>query len=225
MIRVQSFSEAGGHPENEDAFAVRTHPNDSGLWLAFVADGQGGRAGGGPAARLACETAVKSACDCRPKSLLEPATWKGILRTADLAVANDSTAGFTTLVGLCVSGTRIVGASSGDSAALLVNRGGKRVLTAYQAKNPPIGSGSATAVLFAAETGEDWQLLLMTDGVWKYVGWNRIYDMVRRMRGPELSNEMQGAARLPATGLFQDDFTLVTLDGVEAAETDSTAID
>ena len=47
MVRpALSFSEAGGHCSNEDAFAIKQHPLDSHLWLCFVADGQGGRAGG-----------------------------------------------------------------------------------------------------------------------------------------------------------------------------------
>jgi serine/threonine protein phosphatase PrpC len=46
MVSVITFSEAGGHPVNEDAFAVERHPADSECWLCFVADGQGGRAGG-----------------------------------------------------------------------------------------------------------------------------------------------------------------------------------
>ncbi|HVS40227.1 MAG TPA: hypothetical protein VMS17_32010, partial [Gemmataceae bacterium] len=48
MISVLSFSEVGGHRVNEDAFAVQQHPLDPGMWLCFVADGQGGQPGGGP---------------------------------------------------------------------------------------------------------------------------------------------------------------------------------
>src|SRR5438270_11790809 len=103
MVNVQSFSEVGGHRVNEDAFAVQQHPLDSGLWLCFVADGQGGQAGGGPAARRACQAALAAAAGCPPERLRDPPTWSGILKLADEAVRNDPIAGFTTFVGLCVS--------------------------------------------------------------------------------------------------------------------------
>src|SRR5438094_669762 len=143
MVGVQTCSEVGGHPLNEDAFCVQAHPFAHDCWLCFVADGQGGQAGGGPAAELACRTALAVALVCRPERLIEPSTWPGILRQADAAVAADPAAGFTTLVGLCVYRGRVVGASSGDSAALLSSGDDARELTAGQQKNPPVGSGAA----------------------------------------------------------------------------------
>ena len=120
MVRVQSHSEVGGHLHIEDAFAVQLHPRDPGMWLTLVADGQGGQAGGGPAARLACRAALDAAAGCPPDRLRDPVTWSGLVKQADATVHADPAAGFTTLVGLCVSRGRVVGASSGDSAALLV---------------------------------------------------------------------------------------------------------
>ncbi len=38
MIRVLSFSEAGGHAVNEDAFLVEPHPADGACWLGCLAD-------------------------------------------------------------------------------------------------------------------------------------------------------------------------------------------
>jgi hypothetical protein len=57
--------------------------------------------------------------------LIDPAAWSGILRRADAAVAADADAGFTTLVGLGVYRGRVAGASSGDSAALVVKCNGR----------------------------------------------------------------------------------------------------
>src|SRR4051812_31992058 len=104
MLTVDTFSEAGGHPENEDAFAVRQHPIDPGVWLCVLADGQGGQAGGGLAARLACRVVTDSAVALSPGRVDDPRAWSGILRKADEAVRADPAAGFTTLVGLCVAG-------------------------------------------------------------------------------------------------------------------------
>jgi hypothetical protein len=54
MVRVHSFSEAGGHHLNEDAFRVQAHPLAADCWLCLVAGGQGGQAAGhsGGAARV-----------------------------------------------------------------------------------------------------------------------------------------------------------------------------
>jgi len=212
MVSVQSFSEAGGHPQNEDAFAVQQHPLDPELWLCFIADGQGGRSGGGAAARLACQAALEMAARQPPDRLDEPAGWSGIVRSADQAVEADRVAGLTTFVGFAVVRGRVVGASSGDSAALLVT--GDRVveLTAGQRKNPPVGSGIAAAVPFAAALDSDWRILAMTDGVWKYVGWDRLVAAVRRESGTALVTELQAMARLPVGGGLPDDFTVVVLE-------------
>jgi PPM family protein phosphatase len=212
MIDVQSCSEVGSHLLNEDAFRVQAHPLDPDCWICVVADGQGGQAGGGPAAQLACQTALAAALGCRLDTLVDPLTWSGILRVADAAVASDPGAGFTTLVGLCIHRARVVGASSGDSAAFLVSGGKAMELTAGQKKNPPVGCGAAVAVPFAATAKEPWRVLVMSDGVWKYVGRDRVVEVASRMGGGDLIAELQQVARLPGNGQFQDDFTVVVLE-------------
>ena len=92
-------------------------------------------------------------------------------------------------------------------------------LTARQHKNPPVGSGVASPVTFAETPSPPWRLLVMTDGVWKYVGWERVIDAARREHACETVAELQHAARLPGSGLFQDDFTVVLLDGDDRAGT------
>jgi serine/threonine protein phosphatase PrpC len=213
MVSVQSFSEAGADHSNEDAFALRQHPLDPDLWLCFVADGQGGRAGGGPAAQLACQVGLDAVIRCPPERLGEPPVWSGVLRTIDEAVRADPTAGFTTVVGLCVRRNQVIGASSGDSAALLVTATRTVELTAGQRKNPPVGSGMAVPVPFAATPDKPWQVLTMSDGVWKYVGWDRVIEAARRDRGAALVAELQRSARLPGSGRFPDDFTVVVFEG------------
>src|SRR5437879_13392618 len=106
MIRTYSFSAAGGHPVNEDAFVLHQLPREEGYFVA-LADGQGGRAGGRRAAQLACQTAAARFAACRD--------WNESLTAADAAVAADREAGFTTLVGLCVTANRVGGASCRES--------------------------------------------------------------------------------------------------------------
>ena len=168
MVAVHAVSEAGGHPVNEDAYLVRPHPASAECWLCCLADGQGGSAGGGRAARLACQTVMDAACRTPVGMLAGAPAWGFLLRSADEAVAADREAGLTTLVGFCVRRDRVVGASCGDSAVLLVGGGGTTVLTAEQVKNPPVGSGAAGFAEFAAELAPDWAIVAMSDGVWKY---------------------------------------------------------
>jgi len=212
VIRTLSFTEAGGHPTNEDALVVSQHPNDPTAWVCFVADGQGGQPGGGRAAQLACLTATAYFEQASPERLHEGHFWSSLLRAVDEAVQADSPAGFTTFVGLCVTNNRVAGVSSGDSAALMLSAAGVADLTAGQRKNLPVGSGMATAVTFSATPNPPWRLLVMTDGVWKYVGWERVIDAARREHETETVAELQRAARLPGSGLFQDDFTIVLFD-------------
>jgi serine/threonine protein phosphatase PrpC len=210
MLQIHSFSEVGGHPENEDAFVVQQHPLDKEAWLCFLADGLGGHAGGGQAARLACHNAASG---YSPEQLCELATWTSIFRSADKSVAGDAMAGFTTLVGLCVSRQLVVGASAGDSAVLLISGDHAKELTSGQKKNPPLGSGGAEATPFLSTFKSPWQILVMSDGVWKYLGWEQIAVLANRFHGTALIEELQKPARLPGSGKFQDDFTMVVIGG------------
>ncbi len=85
MVNVTTFTEPGGLL-NEDAFLVQQHPSDPARWLCFLADGQGGRSGGGEAARLACRAGLDGAVGLAPERLTDGRTWASLLRQADLAV-------------------------------------------------------------------------------------------------------------------------------------------
>ncbi len=212
MVRVVSFSEAGGHRINEDAVDVRRHPADPECWLCCLADGQGGRAGGVRAARLACDIALATATRLPPHQLAGLTAWPSILRQADEAVSHDSEAGFTTLIGLSVARDAVCGASCGDSAALAVSEGGRvRDLTAGQSKNPPVGSGTAAFVPFWAALVRPWRVVVMSDGVWKYVGREQVQRFAVELADQPLVDALQRAARLPGSGRFQDDFTVAVL--------------
>ena len=212
MPAVFTFSEAGGHPHNEDSFGGRPHPDDERVFVCAVADGMGGQPNGGPAARLAVRTALDAATDLAPDSI----HWPDILRRADAAVLADKGAGLTTLIGFDVRGDRVSGASCGDSAVLLLDARGKAVeVTARQTKNPPVGCGEAFFVPFAVELIAPWSVLAMTDGVWKYAGWHRIKEAASRLRGEDLIDALKAFARLPGSGEFQDDFTLIVVQDNE----------
>jgi PPM family protein phosphatase len=213
MIRVTSFSEAGGHLLNEDAFLVAPHRSASDHWLCFLADGQGGSSGGAEAARIACSTAAEAALRRSPEALAEPLSWGPVLQEADQAVDRDRDAGFTTLLGFCITSGRLVGASCGDSTiCALSGSEPARNVTAAQLKNPPVGSGAAMFVSFAVPLLRPWSVLAMSDGVWKYVGWERLVQATTELRGEALVEALQKFARLPRSGRFPDDFTLVLFE-------------
>ena len=213
MIVVTSFSEAGGHANNEDACVILPHPSGPDRWLCFLADGQGGRAGGAEASRLACRVAAEAAVCQRVHALVEPANWESILGSADRAVAADRDAGFTTLIGFLVTAEFVAGASCGDSAVLLLSRSEPgRELTRGQRKNPPVGSGGADIVPFSAAMPRPWSVLAMSDGVWKFVVWDRLVQAARASRGQPLVEALQALARSPRSGQFPDDFTVVVFE-------------
>jgi serine/threonine protein phosphatase PrpC len=211
MIRTFTFTEAGGHPVNEDAFLIEPIPDGIGGYVVAVADGQGGRARAAEAARLACRTVVDAAL--RRGAGFDKSGCREVLAKADRAVTHDDEAGFTTLVAFTVRWNSVVGASCGDSAVLAVcGSGAVSELTRLQYKNPPVGSGEATFVPFAADLVRPWMVLAMTDGVWKYVGWERVRELAAKLSGEELIGALKAAARLPGSGQFQDDFTVVLVE-------------
>jgi PPM family protein phosphatase len=211
MYRISHCTEIGCGRENEDAFAVQAHPADPNCLLCVVADGQGGQAGGGPAARLACRTCIELAAAVPVHRLWTADTWTKILTDVDRAVCADPAAGFTTLIGLSVVGGRVRGASVGDSAAMLACAGQPvRVLTERQIKDPAVGWGTAAAVGFGADLVAPWTLLVMTDGVWKYAGWEKLRISAASEQRSEIFDTLKAAVRL-RSGAYPDDFTLVAV--------------
>jgi PPM family protein phosphatase len=209
MITFAQHSEAGGHAENQDTFVVSNTTPETGLWLCAVTDGQGGQAGAAAASKLACDTFLAAALRLPLAKLLRSACWPGLLRKVDEAVAVAPGAGFTTLVAFALTDSELVGASSGDSALMVVQSGQPgEVLTARQKKNPPVGSGGAEFVPFRSTLARPWTVLALTDGVWKYAGWECLLHC-GQTPGKELIPAVRARAALHKTGELQDDFTLV----------------
>ncbi len=207
-----SHSEAGHEHVNEDAVAAKRHPRDENALICVLADGQGGQFGGGVAARLAVETCLNLALKREVEELLQNETWSKILCHTDEIVEADANAGFTTLIGLCVTPTRVCGASCGDSAALLIDAENLIELSENQRKNPPIGSGSATPVSFLSPRVPASQLSLMSDGVWKFVGFEAIRVMARQQRGANLVFDLRQLQLDGNNGKLTDDFSLIVVE-------------
>ncbi len=227
MIEIASYTAAGEGSKNEDVYEIHRHPASAEHSICVLADGQGGREGAAAAARTACRNLLRAALDCAPAALMRAQGWQSVMHRADQAVRSDPVAGFTTLLAFCITPTCIRGASSGDSAALLVSDGragsgrvGKsaasptlpelEILTAGQVKNPPVGSGNAHFTGFYADLKSPWTVLAMSDGVWKYTGWDPICRIAsRHPAGQDIIDTMRDCAASPVSGRLQDDFTLV----------------
>jgi hypothetical protein len=87
------------------------------------------------------------------------------------------------------------------------------ILTGHQVKNPPVGSRGAVFVEFAAPLAPPWKVLVMTDGVWKYAGWEEVLRIVAAEQGQCILSALQERARLARTGGLPDDFTAVLFQG------------
>ena len=217
-IQYLLHSEAGDGHANEDVVIVRPHPGDAGLLLCALADGQGGRAGGAAAARVAVEESLQAATSLPAKDLSQAAPWYAVVGAADEAVCEDDEAGFCSLVTLAVSVGEVWGASCGDSGALLVSGGRDFLLTDDQRKNPPVGSSAARPVAFSARLVPGWTLLLVSDGVWKYAGWENIARLATRHQGRELIAALRRAVGDASGGRLPDDFSVALLSGQTPSE-------
>jgi hypothetical protein len=213
MIQIFSHTETGGHAHNEDAIEVRPHPSDPDCLLCALADGQGGQAGGARAAHLVYRVCIEAASAKQPAILVtRPGAWEEILRQADAAVANDPEAGFTTLIAFCIQKDAICGASNGDSGVYAVSAGEPgAILTERQRKDPPIGCGGARPVGFMARLQQPWTVLALSDGVWKYAGWERVAHAASHLMCNDITESVRKQAGLPGSGRLQDDFTLLVL--------------
>jgi len=209
-MMIYTFTEAGDGHANEDAIAYRSYPATDDFALCALADGQGGRSGGGIAAQTAVLLALDTACAVKPESLLSPLRWVDVCSAADRGVAAAPDTGYCTLVALVVTDEWVVGASSGDSAAVLILDHSAVILTDRQHKNPPVGSGAAKFEGFSAKLGMRWRVLLASDGVWKYVGWERIIALGRSVQGNQVADALRREV-LQSHRLLPDDFSVIII--------------
>lgn len=211
-----THSEARPNQRNEDAIAAQFHPNAAHGLLCVLPDGQGGRAGGALASQLAVQTSLEVARTCTVAQLLNQTIWADIVRAADAAVSANTEAGFSTLIGLVVADNQVCGASCGDSAVLLVGESHYDELTAKQRKNPPIGSRAALPIPFVARLRPGSKLLIMSDGVWKGVGYAAIVQLSQAKHGNDLIHAIRQLQRAQNGGQLPDDFSMIVVQQDEA---------
>ena len=196
--------QASYRAESEDrALVLQATPQA--LVLA-LADGVGGQPGGGEAAQLAIETVeLEGAALIRR----EARYWRGLVQALDDALAAHPDAGQTTLIALCLTTQKILGASVGDSEAWWITAAGHFALTEAQKRKPFLGTGAAEPVAFTLPLTEPGTLLLASDGLFKYADPLAITEAVRTAATVEdAATSLETLASAP-TGRFYDDLALV----------------
>ena len=214
MIEKYSFSKAGNGHENEDEICVKEHIKDKKVILCSLADGQGGQFGGGKAAKFAVEKSLEIVMQYSIEQLTKRQTWETIINLTDKAVSEEKEAGYTTLVSLCVMEGWVYGASVGDSAAFALSSGKKALLTERQRKNPPVGSSGALGEFFSFKLIQPWKLLIMSDGVWKYVGWDCIFNTSSSFDGQSIIDNLFSSIMDFQRNYLPDDFSIVLLQAL-----------
>ncbi len=188
---------------DEDRLCVRRHGDRV---IVVVADGAGGTGGGAQAAHRACD--ALAGLDGNDID------WVAALRAVDAGIAGAPDPGWTTAVVVEIRDGQVRGASVGDSAAFVIDRGELRELTEEQRRKPLVGSGEACPVAFGpAPVGA--ALLVASDGLVKYIDRAGLR-VAMEMAPPEGVAALLRAVRLPGGGL-QDDVAIVLAAGVSSA--------
>ena len=118
--------------------------------------------------------------------------------------------GQTTAVVASVDGSRVVGASVGDSSAWIISQAGELTdLTARQRRRPLLGSGEALPVQFEAEL-DNGRLLLASDGLIKYATVEQICGIATQSSVVEIADALANCVRLPS-GAMHDDVAVVVI--------------
>jgi serine/threonine protein phosphatase PrpC len=195
--------------DSEDRAAI--HPVPGGL-VVVVSDGAGGLPGGAAAA----ERVLALVAEGLRRGDVDPAdagAWVARLALADADVEADGACGEATAVVVAVfEDGRVIGASAGDSGALLVDeRGVHDELTAGQHRKRRLGSGRAAPVPFT-RSGVAGTLVVASDGLFAYA---RADAIARVVAGPGPLDHVAAAlveiVRPPRSRDLVDDVAIVVV--------------
>jgi serine/threonine protein phosphatase PrpC len=207
MYAVARFADSYRADTEDRADIIPLGDGEDGIVLV-VADGVGGRSGGGAAAESAVRRTREAVPSLTPRESRDPRTWYRLAKAIDEGIAGEEDAGETTLVILCVTPRRLVGVSVGDSEAWLVTSGGHYDLTGGQKRKPYLGEGMADPVPFALPNPGYGTLLVATDGLFKYAPPERISDAALQTDLEEAARRVADEARL-TSGRLSDDIVVL----------------
>jgi PPM family protein phosphatase len=199
--RQKSYREA----TEDRSLVLEVAPN---ALLLGVADGVGGRPGGGEAAQLAIETleAEESAL-----SQNSARVWRGFFVALNDALTVHPEAGQTTLVALLLTHKKIMGASIGDSEAWWITSDGHFAITEAQTRKPYLGSGAAEPIVFELKITTPGTLLLASDGLFKYADQAAILEGIRTAETVDIAADALVKLASGVSGRFYDDLSLIVV--------------
>ena len=180
--------------------------------LTIIADGVGGRPNGGNAAARAVKLVTATVQAAPLGRLTAPRFWERTLQAVDVTLADDDQCGETTLVAVCVTPTRITGASVGDLEAWWVDDSATAFeLTEGAIRKPYLGYGAARPTAFSFAMPRTGTLLVASDGLFKYADPRAIASIMSRgSRITESVSALRDAVR-GSSGVLHDDFAVVLL--------------
>jgi serine/threonine protein phosphatase PrpC len=187
---------------SEDRAAVVESP--FGVVL-LIADGVGGRSGGGAAADFFVDHATRwvgSFTQAPSAHRLH-----AFLSDVDLEMSRTADMGETTALMVLASEHGIQGAVTGDSVAWWISDSRYVDLSRNAGQKPWLGSGMASIHSFA-RGAEHGTLLLATDGLSKYADAGRLCAIARDVSLDQGPRELIEAVRLPS-GILQDDVAVI----------------
>jgi serine/threonine protein phosphatase PrpC len=187
--------EEATHGRGEDRLAVVRLPDRT---VFVIADGAGGVVAGAVAAETVCDAVVAL------RNRGTPPSWAEWLSQLDRSMPR---AGLAAAVVVEVGDDgRVVGASVGDCEAWLLSDVAASELTGRQFRKPLLGEGKAMPVGFEERVAAG-VLLVATDGLWKYVGRERVVDAAAVRPIEAAAAALVDGAHLKG-GALQDDVAL-----------------
>ena len=214
---------------NEDDYLLGSVP-DTYLFLAAIADGMGGLAGGAEASRTALRAFASTLLDGGDERPVAERVNGGFVaacaRVHDAATAVPALRDMgTTLTTLCLRGDTAVFGHVGDTRLYRRRGGGVDQLTVDHAAREPgnlllrcIGGGQATAECdvgeFALQPGD--RFVLVTDGVWSVVPEAQFARLLERAEPQQLAEQLVASA---LRGGGPDNATVVVVDVLALAIT------
>jgi serine/threonine protein phosphatase PrpC len=193
---------ASNRQNSEDAAEVFERDD---MLVVVLADGAGGIRGGALASR-ALVAAVRQAADDRSFPLTDMRRWEDLFRVTDAALSS-SKAGETTGAVVVVGPRGLVGVSTGDSEAWIVESTHVDDLTVGQHTSGRLGSGWVTPATFERPPISG-VLVVATDGLFKYAASDVIARMVRANAIGSAAERLVDLVRL-RSGKLSDDVAVV----------------
>jgi serine/threonine protein phosphatase PrpC len=181
--------------------------NGSNLILV-LADGAGGLSGGAKAAEFVVEN-VKGRIN---SAIANSVQLCALLATLDREMSANGTFGETTCVITVLNEEGIIGASVGDSGALIFSKNEIKDLTRSQVRKPLLGSGQANPVGFTH--GQlNGILLIASDGLLKYTSREKIAETIDSFGFDEAANKLISLVRYQS-GAVPDDISILLVSSI-----------